>query len=334
MKNKKQSTEGAKITLKDRKILFHLSLNARASLSEIAKAVGLSKQVVGYRIERMEKLRIIEGYYAILNIYKLGYAYYRYYVKYQNVNLEKEREIIDYAINHPAVGWVAQLDGRWDLAMVFWARDIAEFERCLDELNNRYGQYFTDKKITVATWIHHFKHKYLLEKKDMTDIILGGKLENHDIDESDRKILGFLARNGRATLLEIAQKFNMSAKAVKYRLKNLIKKEIIIGFNIKLNHKALGYTHQKVFMDLDKATKENISKIMAYLKQHPSVIYITKAIGSADMEFELMVKTNEEFHDFMRNLRYAFSDMIKEYYSFIIYYEPQINYLPMEKQKA
>lgn len=333
MKNDLNRQTPVKLTLKDRKILYHLSLNARASLSEIAKAVGLSKQVVSYRMERMEKMGVIEGYYALLNIYSLGYTYYRYFVKYSNVNPDKEKEIIDYSTKHPSIGWIAQVDGRWDLVVVFWARNIVEFEQYLDEFNNKFGQHFIDKKVTVATQIHHFKSGYLLGKKDMMDKIMGGKLGPFDIDELDKKILGLLARDGRATLLEMAKKFNVSAKVVGYRLNNLIKKEIIIGFNIKINHKLLGYTHQKIFLDLNQTTKENMNKIVAYLKQHPCIIYITKAIGSTDIEFEIIVSSNEEFHGFLRDLRYMFSDIIKEYYTLAIYYEPQINYLPMEKQQ-
>lgn len=333
MKNDLNGRIPVKLTLKDRKILYHLSLNARASLSEIAKAVGLSKQVVGYRMERMEKIGVIEGYYALLNIYALGYTYYRYFVKYSNVSPDKEKEIIDYSTKHPSIGWIAQVDGKWDLVVVFWARNVVEFEQYLDEFNNKFGQHFIDKKVTVATQIHHFKSGYLLGKKDMMDKIMGGKFGPFDIDELDKKILGLLAKDGRATLLEMAKKFNVSAKVIGYRLNNLIKKGIIIGFNIKINHKLLGYIHQKIFLDLNQITKENMNKIIAYLKQNPYVIYITKAIGSTDIEFEIMVSSNEEFHGFLRDLRYMFSDIIKEYYTLTIYYEPQINYLPMEKQQ-
>ena len=38
---------------KDRKILYELDINSRHSNSEIAKKVGLSKQVVGFRIKRL-----------------------------------------------------------------------------------------------------------------------------------------------------------------------------------------------------------------------------------------------------------------------------------------
>jgi len=47
------------IDLKDRKILYHLDLNCRQSNAQIGKKVRLSKEVVNYRIKRMEEEGII-----------------------------------------------------------------------------------------------------------------------------------------------------------------------------------------------------------------------------------------------------------------------------------
>lgn len=320
-----------KLDLKDKKIITELSLNARANISDIAKKVGLSKQVVKYRLGNLEKIKIIEGYYTILNISKLGYLYNRIFFKFQNVNQDKENEIIKYCMNHKNVGWVFQLDGAWDFAVAVWAKTTIEFEEVLDEILNRFGRYFEDKFISVATKIHHLKHKFFLSISHPSEIVLGGKVEETKIDDLDYSILGILTKNARKSLIEIGGELKTSPKVIKYRIDNLINKNIILGFNIKLNHKLLGYTHQKIFLNLANISNENIQKLTSYLKSLNNSIYITKAIGVADIEFELLVKSNEQFHNIVRELRYKFSDIIKDYSSFIIYYEPYINYLPMKK---
>lgn len=319
------------LDLKDRKILTELSLNARTNITSIAKKVGLSKQVVKYRIENLEKNKVIEGYYAILNINKLGYLYNRIFFKFQNVNPEKETEIIEFCKNHKKIGWVAQIDGDWDFGFVVWAKDAIEFEEVLDEILNRFGQFFEDKFISISTKIYHLKHKFFLNLEDNSELLLGGKVEELEIDDADYNILGILTKNARKSLLEIGEELKIHPKVVKYRINNLINKKIILGFNIKLNLKLLGYTHQKIFLNLTNISKENISKLIFYIKSLNNSIYITKAVGVADIEFELLVSSNEEFHNIMRNLRYTFSSLIKNYSSFIIYYEPYINYLPFKK---
>ncbi len=49
---------------KDHKILYHLFLNSRQSLSSVAKKVGLQKSVVEYRIKRLQTKGIIKNFYA------------------------------------------------------------------------------------------------------------------------------------------------------------------------------------------------------------------------------------------------------------------------------
>ncbi len=49
-----------KIDLKDRKILYQLDLNSRQSLTQIGKNVGLKKDVVSYRIKRLQDEGVIK----------------------------------------------------------------------------------------------------------------------------------------------------------------------------------------------------------------------------------------------------------------------------------
>lgn len=55
------------------KILKKLQENARISMSDLSKQVGLSAPAVADRIKRMEDLGIIRGYYTQLSYLKSGY---------------------------------------------------------------------------------------------------------------------------------------------------------------------------------------------------------------------------------------------------------------------
>ena len=62
-----------KIDLKDRKILYQLDLNSRQSLTQIGKNVGLKKDVVSYRIKRLQDEGVIKD---------LLYSCYRIYLQF------------------------------------------------------------------------------------------------------------------------------------------------------------------------------------------------------------------------------------------------------------
>ncbi|ADT82991.1 Lrp/AsnC family transcriptional regulator [Thermococcus sp. SY098] len=57
----------------DREILLLLKDNARMSLTDIAKKVGLSVMGVKNRIKKLEERGIIEGYSANISLSRLGY---------------------------------------------------------------------------------------------------------------------------------------------------------------------------------------------------------------------------------------------------------------------
>jgi DNA-binding Lrp family transcriptional regulator len=76
--NPRSVAEGAelprnKIDDIDRKILRALQENGRASTREIAEKLGkLSKVAVSYRIRRLKRCGVLEGFYAKVNSQKLG----------------------------------------------------------------------------------------------------------------------------------------------------------------------------------------------------------------------------------------------------------------------
>ena len=55
-----------KIDLKDRKILYELDLNCRQSNTQIGKKVGLKRDVVSYRINRLQEEGVIKNFWTAL----------------------------------------------------------------------------------------------------------------------------------------------------------------------------------------------------------------------------------------------------------------------------
>ena len=44
-----------KLNLKDKKLIYELDFNARIPLTQLAKKLGVSKQVLKYRLENLQK---------------------------------------------------------------------------------------------------------------------------------------------------------------------------------------------------------------------------------------------------------------------------------------
>ena len=83
-----------KIDLKDRKILYQLDLDARQSLTQVGKKVGLKKDVVAYRVKRMQDEGIIKNFWTVINTFKLGYNVFRIYINFHYVSTQIKNDII------------------------------------------------------------------------------------------------------------------------------------------------------------------------------------------------------------------------------------------------
>ena len=318
--------------LKDRKILYELDLNARQTDSEIAKKVGLTRDSVRYRINKLVENGYINYFMTLLNSMKLGYDWYRTFFKFQNLTLEKEKEIIDYLKERAS--WISKVEGIWDLNTGIFVKNVYEYRDLINEFLLKYSSFIERYDVSIVTreWSYH--RDYLLNKKQkMSKPILMGfdpqkQYQIEIIDETDCKILKTILKNARMKTIDIARDIKTTEMVVRYRLKNLIKNGIIIGFKPFLNVHKLGYTYFKLHLTLQNLTPEKKKSIVNYIHQHPNTVHMTELVGGADLEAEFQVKTNEEFYAHVQELRLKFGDIIRDYEFMQYTQEYKFTYLP------
>lgn len=317
-----------KLDLKDKKILYELDLNSRATLNEIAKKVGLSKQVVDYRLKNLIKEEVIQQFYTIINFSKLGYTQYKLYLKFQNVNLGREKEIIDYWTQNKNSVWVASCRGRWDLVVSILAKDINEFGEILNNFINKYGIFVLEKDVLITQISPVFTKAYLTESKEKRKFTYGGEIEHYELDPIDEKILRILSTNARRTILEIMDKLNLTRDVINYRMKKLTKDDILSQYRISINLDKISHKLYKIILRLHSLTPEKEKQLMTYIASHPHGMQYLKLVGSWDVELEFEVKDDEQLHSILLEIRDKFSDIIRDYDTLLIHQEHKLNYYP------
>ena len=303
-----------KIDLKDRKILYELDLNCRQSNTQIGKKVGLKKDVVSYRIKRLQNEGVIQNFWTLIDTFRLGYNVFRIYINFQYVAPNVKDEIINYFVNNKN-SWVVTSDKtEIDLTAVMWVKDIFEFYQFWEKTLDLYEDYFSKYAISIYTQAIVYKKSFLLsEKLEESDRVIctmncGGKSVN--IDETDYKLLNELAVSARAPLIEFAEKLGCSSQTVNYKIKNLVKSGVIKGFRVNLDLSKLDLHHYKVDIYLkDHKLKKSILK---YLENKPYVEYMNQAMGWADIEPEFVVKNFDELSKFLDEINIKFSGVIKK----------------------
>ena len=270
---------------KDKRILYELYKDGRASITALSSRVGVSKEAFSYRLKRLEKEGILTKISAIIDVSALGYRIFRVQILLTPEGKKKREEVIEKLKSIPKVSWIVRLSGNWDYAILFVSKTTHKFQLMYDQFISEMGKYIDKKISSVVFSINHLPP---------TSIIGGERIElkqelkelSFELDENQKKILNLLEENARMPLLQIARKINTSITTVKYHLNILEKKKVILAYKPILRFQAMGYEQYKVMLEL--ADPSNKAALNELLRKNPSVIYITDALGKYDLEYECL----------------------------------------------
>ncbi|WP_045392187.1 Lrp/AsnC family transcriptional regulator [Falsirhodobacter sp. alg1] len=118
----------------DRKILTELQRNARITVAELARRIGLSKTPVAARIKALEDSGVISAYRAILSPIRLGLTH----ITYVEVKMEDTREAALSRFN-AAVKQIGEVEecymiaGGCDYLLKVRSVDMADYRRIMSE---------------------------------------------------------------------------------------------------------------------------------------------------------------------------------------------------------
>src|SRR3989344_3912360 len=238
------------LDLLDKKILYKLDLNARISVTKLAKELKKGKETINFRLNKLIKKDTIRGFYTVFNTSKLGWYYTKFYIKFKNITPQKEKELFEYISTQPHVAYLASTEGPYDcmlLIMVKSTKDMIEFQ---DNFMKLYGDYIQEKDLVSFLTAHRFNQRFLFSGEERRDWFYPIELESYRLDEVEKGILDLISTKARISLIDIAKKLKIDHKVVKYRLKKLEKEGIILSYVTSLNFETLGLTFFQINISL------------------------------------------------------------------------------------
>ena len=132
----------------DRLILKELDENARKSLSELSKKVGLSRDAVRNRIKKLVDNKVIIAFTPIYNPPNMGFPIIDYvFISLYNPSEVQEKEFLKFLKSHKNVTYVAGLIGKWDYILDIMANNPGEFDRILKDIRQRFPELIKDYEI-------------------------------------------------------------------------------------------------------------------------------------------------------------------------------------------
>lgn len=158
----------------DMELLAELSLNGRESLTWLAQKLGLSKQRLSYRLRALQRRGVLTGFFAIPNIFRLGFDHFRVFVRFQRLTEAGEKELLDHLLTRSDVSWLTQLDGDFDLEFVVWAQGVPAFESAYDDILGQFGPLFQEKYFSLATRIEFRPWRFLTPANTASKAAMAG----------------------------------------------------------------------------------------------------------------------------------------------------------------
>ncbi|RJE84725.1 Lrp/AsnC family transcriptional regulator [Paenibacillus sp. 1011MAR3C5] len=136
----------------DKQILFYLQNQARISMTELGKSVGLSQPAVTERVRRMEEKKVIEEYRTIISPEKIG----KHTAAYMLFRTRDCHAFLDFVHTSPHVVECHRISGEHNYLL----KVLTDSTSALEEFGNQCDKYGTYTILIVMS--SPVDHKFLI----------------------------------------------------------------------------------------------------------------------------------------------------------------------------
>lgn len=318
----------------DRKILYLLALNGRYGISSIAKALNTSKEVIHYRLKRLEEEGFFHGVLTLVDHQKLGQCIYE--VSLAINPTENLTSMLNFLVSHSCVNYVGLCSAPHDAQFQVTTRTAEEFRIFLNTFLTQHHALIQDYNIMQIMENYFTGLGFLLEPEDKIPRILEHKgpsfarlflmqeTGNYVLDAKDKEILRILIANGRVPILQLTKQMHLAQTSVQNRIGVLIAYGFIKNFISYYSVSYLGY--QWFHMQLRTKGMDE-KKLLTFLQQHKNSAWLTKTLGCWNYRLSIFAKNNTELNTVIQDVRNQFQDTIIDYDTSIVF--QQLKYMPV-----
>lgn len=304
-----------KLDKRDRRLLLELDLNCRRPLKELAKITGAAIETTRYRIERLHNLGVIKNFLTVIDGGRLGFYYYKVFIRFFNVSEEKIQEIAQALANDPCICWVIRVDGNFDIGFTPRVRTPSEQGAILDRLRWKYSKYIRHWTLSVNLRMDFLSRDYLIGAKSRPAVIgsYSSDKPHLELDSSAQLVLNELAKDPQSSAASIAKKAGISTDVVLSRIKFIEREKVIVRYSLVTDSNVLEHVNFYVLIYLNNVTPAREKAFVRFCHMHPNIVYIIKSLGEWDYELSIETPTIAKYREVMMTITKDFSDIVQEY---------------------
>jgi DNA-binding Lrp family transcriptional regulator len=296
----------------DLRILRELDQDASLSLSQIGKRVSAARDVVHYRVKRLERSGVIKRYIALFDHFKLGYFSGEISLKLRGDSPALREEIINTLNATERVAWVSSRDGKYDLMVGWYARSIPEADELHRDILKDFPRHVASKQLRVYSRRFMFRGGFLYEgaAKRPGYVMMEARPERLT-DETDEAILRMLSNDARAGYTEMGRQLKLSAAQVQHRVSSMGERGILLGSRPLFDLSTVGYGRWRLNFYLSDYSEYD--SLLRYAAEHPNAVRGHEVLGTPDISIEFEARG----YDHMKRIEDGFKRMFGEAISYI-----------------
>lgn len=311
--------EKIRLSLADKKILSLMEYNPRISFRELASSCHLSKDTIKYRINRLEKEKIILRYTSFVDYKKLGNQSYKLFLK-LNASKKQKEEFKDFLRKQKNVFAIFELNGNWNFSIALFSKSHEDYSRIENSILEQFGDIISNRSFCSMVDAHMFKKNFFeLKKSKSIDVYsLWGDVKDYQLDELNKKLIRFVHENARISIVDLSEKLGLSFDATKKRIAKLEENKIHACYKTIINYELLGFDNYKMLIFPKIYSDNSEQKIIDFLKQNPNCINAIRTIGPWRIEAEFLIDKTNKLDMIIDNLNEMFKENIMDLQIFLL----------------
>ncbi len=310
----------------DKRILYHLNIDSRSSVRDIAKRVSARHDTVSYRIDRLVGGGLIKKFYSFFDMSKLGYHYYRVSIKLHHSTPDAEKRLAEFIRAQKFSANLRVAEGRYNVTFLTITKNLGELADFVADLKGKFGDYILEKDISAIAGTYIMNQRFSESERSVIRSIDHRVPQSCRIDGTDRELINTLAHDCRTKLTEIAAALGIDPKVVAYRIKRLEKEGIIVANTYEPDFNKFGLEPFQVNMSLK--TLDIIPKVISFFESTNKCLFANKLIGKYDFSVELYVENSTALKGILEGFKGSFANEYNYYDVLQIFGEHVINWSP------
>ncbi len=296
-----------KLDAKDYEIFRELDINFRQSFSKIGKKVGLSKNSIALRFEKLKEytLHNMVG----LNNEIIGLTMIRVYYSFDFYNDKTEKAIIREAKKYKNIQWIAKYYGTYDIGIGLLVDNIDDLVFQISRFDEKFAGRINKKEIQIICKQHFFRYNFLHDKPISWVSRIDKSQKKKILTDVDKKILSVILYNPRINIVEVARILRISPKTVFTRIKLLEKSGVIMGYFMTIDPKKFNHDTFKLLMQFQNLKR--IKEFEDYISSIKNIKFFARMLGMGDYEIDFIYPNAAELQKQIELMKEKFPNLLK-----------------------